>query len=77
MQHPQYFMQASITTKCAGSGTVYFSSIRRAKGDPFEICEYLPVDFYAISQSSEITVRFKVICDDGAVADLSNELIMH
>ncbi|KAG2019682.1 hypothetical protein CC2G_005098 [Coprinopsis cinerea AmutBmut pab1-1] len=41
-----------------GSGTVYFTSIRKEKGAPFTV------------------LRFKVICDDGTVVNISDTLPM-
>ncbi|EAU80624.1 hypothetical protein CC1G_10191 [Coprinopsis cinerea okayama7 len=45
-------------TSFSGSGTVYFTSIRKEKGAPFTV------------------LRFKVICDDGTVVNISDTLPM-
>lgn len=55
-----------------GSGTVYFTSIRRAKGEAFTIraslvCLTKPSE---LTCDSDPTVRFRIIKDDGQIVNI-------
>ena len=47
--HPLIFAMTPLLTHSVGSGTLYFTSIRKEKGQPFNICE-----FWAFSLSSSL-----------------------
>jgi len=55
-----------------GAGTVYFTSIRTEKGVPFTNCAFCLLFVTLIGEALMhcISVRFKVIADDGTVVQL-------
>ena len=47
---------------------MYFTSIRKEKGERFTTCMIRCLSFIAdVAYKSFVLVRFKVICDDGTV----------
>jgi len=54
-----------------GTGTVYFTSIRKEKGVPFTVreSEFYFVFVFLLIQIC-LLVRFKVICDNGTILNI-------
>ena len=53
-----------------GAGTLYFTSIRKEKGQPFTVCESTEAIILHIISDRLSTVRYKIICDDGTTVNL-------
>ena len=69
----KYFFHRDVTP--AGSGTVYFTSIRKEKGVPFQVCESSPKGTYFnanVILPWLVIVRFRVICDDGKIVNVTD-----
>ena len=66
-----WYYEKRVNSRPVDSGTVYFTSIRRAKGEPFTIRVSLsypapPPNLHVIP----IPVRFRIIKDDGQVVNI-------
>ena len=53
-----------------GAGTLYFTSIRKEKGQPFTVCESAETVRSGIFSDRFFIVRYKIICDDGTTVNL-------
>lgn len=53
-----------------GSGTLYFTSIRKVKGTPFTPCEWDTRFRWALMLTLAFGVRFRVISDDGMIVNM-------
>ena len=53
-----------------GAGTLYFTSIRKEKGQPFTVCKSMETIILHIISDRLSTVRYKIICDDGTTVNL-------
>lgn len=52
-----------------GAGKLYFTSIRKEKGRPFTVCE-LSSHLNNLLLKEHMSVRYKIICDDGTTINL-------